>query len=229
MNVAATSIGNCNNMEEPSIGITPEGYPFLVLCTFSALLFAIIGCWPVALILLVTTWISAHFFRDPERVVPTTKGIAVSPADGNVVKIQQTPDPFTGQPRTCVSVFMNLLSVHVNRMPVAATIAAISYSPGKFFNASLDKASQYNERCAYSIEGADGNFVMVQIAGLVAQRIVPRVAEGDELGRGQRFGMIKFGSRVDLYLPESYAPAVSVGQKVFAGQTVIAKWQSDGK
>ena len=216
-------------MKKPSIGITPEGYPFILLCAFSALLFAIIGGWPVALILLLITWISAHFFRDPERVVPTAKSVAVSPADGKVVKIQEAPDPFTGQPRTCVSVFMNLLSVHVNRMPVAAKIAAISYYPGKFFNASLDKASQYNERCAYSIEGEDGNFVMVQIAGLVAQRIVPRVAAGDELERGERFGMIKFGSRVDLYLPANYAPVVSIGQKVFAGQTVIAARQGDGK
>ncbi len=214
-------------MKKPSIGITPEGYPFILLCAFSALLFAIIGGWPVALILLLITWISAHFFRDPERVVPTAKSVAVSPADGKVVKIQEAPDPFTGQPRTCVSVFMNLLSVHVNRMPVAAKIAAISYYPGKFFNASLDKASQYNERCAYSIEGEDGNFVMVQIAGLVAQRIVPRVAAGDELERGERFGMIKFGSRVDLYLPANYAPVVSIGQKVFAGQTVIAARQGD--
>ena len=214
-------------MKKPSIGITPEGYPFILLCAFSALLFAIIGGWPVALILLLITWISAHFFRDPERVVPTAKSVAVSPADGKVVKLQEAPDPFTGQPRTCVSVFMNLLSVHVNRMPVAAKIAAISYYPGKFFNASLDKASQYNERCAYSIEGEDGNFVMVQIAGLVAQRIVPRVAAGDELERGERFGMIKFGSRVDLYLPANYAPVVSIGQKVFAGQTVIAARQGD--
>lgn len=216
-------------MRKASIGITSEGYHFLLLCAFSALLFAIIDCWPVALILLLITWISAHFFRDPVRVVPTTKSIAVSPADGKVVKIEKMPDPFTGQPRTCVSIFMNLLSVHVTRMPIAAKIAAISYSPGKFFNASLDKASQYNERCAYSIAGDDGNFAMVQIAGLVAQRIVPRVVAGDELERGERFGMIKFGSRVDLYLPGNFLPAVSIGQKVFAGQTVIAVRQGNGK
>lgn len=209
-------------MHRGKIGLAPEGYPFLVLCAFSALLFAIIDCWLVALVLLLTTWIAAHFFRDPERAVPTKEGVAVSPADGKIVKIQEAPDPFTGQPRTCISVFMNLFSVHVNRMPVAAKIVAISYYPGKFFNASLDKASQCNERCAYSIAGDDGDFVMVQIAGLVAQRIVPRVAEGDTLGRGERFGMIKFGSRVDLYLPENYSPAVSVGQKAYAGQTVIA-------
>ncbi|RXF77663.1 phosphatidylserine decarboxylase family protein [Desulfovibrio sp. DS-1] len=216
-------------MRKTSVGLAIEGLPFIFLSSFSALIFSLIGCWPLAVVMLAVTWISAHFFRDPERVVPTAKGIAVSPADGKIVKIQETPDPFTGQPRICVSVFMNLLSVHVNRMPVAAKINAISYYPGKFFNASLDKASQYNERCAYSIESEDGNFVMVQIAGLVAQRIVPRVEEGDELGRGERFGMIKFGSRVDLYLPENYTPAVSIGQKVFAGQTVIAARQEDKK
>ncbi len=114
-------------------------------------------------------------------------------------------------------------NVHVNRMPVTAQISAITYYPGKFFNASLDKASKYNERCAYSIESSDGNFVMVQIAGLVAQRIVCRVDEADELKRGERIGMIKFGSRVDLYLPENYSPIISIGESVFAGQTVIAQ------
>lgn len=210
-------------MRKPSVGLAIEGLPFIFLCAFSTLIFAIIGCWPLAAVLLVTTWVSTHFFRDPERVVPTGEDLAVSPADGKIVKIQETPEPFTGQPRVCISVFMNLFNVHVNRMPIAAKISAIAYYPGKFFNASLDKASKYNERCAYSIESPDGDFVMVQIAGLVAQRIVCRVDETDELKRGERFGMIKFGSRVDLYLPENYRPAVTIGQTVLAGQTVIAR------
>ncbi|CAK7033699.1 MAG: Phosphatidylserine decarboxylase proenzyme [Desulfovibrio sp.] len=210
-------------MKKASIGLAIEGLPFIFLSSFSALIFSLIGCWPLAVTLLVITWISSHFFRDPERVTPTQEGLAVSPADGKVVKIQKEPDPFTGQSRVCVSVFMNLFNVHVNRMPVAAKITAIAYYPGKFFNASLDKASKHNERCAYSIESSDGNFVMVQIAGLVAQRIVCRVDETDELKRGERFGMIKFGSRVDLYLPDNYHPSVSIGQKVFAGQTVVAR------
>ena len=210
-------------MKKASIGLAVEGLPFILLCSFSSLIFSLIDCWPWALVLLVATWFSNHFFRDPERVVPTEEGIAVSPADGKVVKIQEAPEPFTGQPRVCISVFMNLFNVHVNRVPVTAKISAITDYPGKFFNASLDKASKYNERCAYSIESSDGNFVMVQIAGLVAQRIVCRVDEADELKRGERFGMIKFGSRVDLYLPENYCPTVSIGEYVFAGQTGIAQ------
>lgn len=208
-------------MRKTSIGLTIEGLPFIFLCSFSAIIFSLLGCWPMAIILLVSTWVASHFFRDPERVIPTREGIAVSPADGKVVKIQETPDPFTSQPRVCISVFMNLFNVHVNRMPVAAKISSIVYYSGKFFNASLDKASKYNERCIYSIESSDGNFVIVQIAGLVAQRIVCRVNEADELKRGERFGVIKFGSRVDLYLPDNYHPTVSIGEKVFAGLTVI--------
>lgn len=187
------------------------------------MLFAFVGYWPLVVLLLLVTWVAAHFFRDPERVVPNEQGIAVSPADGKIVKIRQERDPFSGQSRTCISVFMNLFNVHVNRMPVAGKISAISFYPGKFFNASLDKASEYNERCAYSINAPEGNFVMVQIAGLVAQRIVCRVDETDELKRGERVGMIKFGSRVDLYLPENFRPSVAVGEKVFAGQTIIAR------
>lgn len=209
-------------MRQGKIGIAPEGYPFLVLCAFSTLIFAVIGCWPVAVVLLALTWFAGHFFRDPERAVPTAAGLAVSPADGKVVKIQPMPDPFTGMPRTCISVFMNVFNVHVNRAPVAGKITAIAYHPGKFMNAAWDKASHDNERCAYTIECEDGVFAMVQIAGLVARRIVCRVEEGEELKRGERFGMIRFGSRVDLYLPEGYAPRVAVGQKVVAGQTVLA-------
>lgn len=209
-------------MRQGKIGIAPEGCPFLVLCAFSTLIFAIIGCWPVAVILLAFTWFAGHFFRDPERVVPTAAGLAVSPADGKIVKIQPMPDPFTGMPRTCISVFMNVFNVHVNRTPVAGKITAIAYHPGKFLNAAWDKASHDNERCAYAIEGEDGAFAMVQIAGLVARRIVCRVEEGEELKRGERFGMIRFGSRVDLYLPEGYIPRVAAGERVLAGQTVLA-------
>lgn len=209
-------------MRQGRIGVAPEGYPVIFLCAFSAGIFALITCWPMAVIFLALTWFAGHFFRDPERVVPTGPGLAVSPADGKIIKVQPMPDPFTGTPRMCVSIFMNVFNVHVNRMPVAGAIAAIAYHPGSFCNASWDKASRDNERCAYAIEGAEGSFAMVQIAGLLARRIVCRVAEGEELARGERFGMIRFGSRVDVYLPEDYAPAVTVGQCVFAGQSVLA-------
>ncbi|MBB5142143.1 phosphatidylserine decarboxylase family protein [Desulfovibrio intestinalis] len=210
-------------MKKPSVGLAREGLPIICLCAFSSLILSLIGCWPVAIIFLCITWFACFFFRDPERAVPAEKGLVVSPADGKVVRIQELPEPFEGEKRLCVSVFMSLFSVHVNRMPVDGKITSILYSPGKFFNAAWDKASEFNERCAYKLTSKDDTFAMVQIAGLVAQRIVCRVENGEELERGERFGMIKFGSRVDVYLPASYAPSVAVGQQVFAGQTVLAK------
>ena len=210
-------------MRNPSPGITPEGGPVIGLCVLASLVFAILGWAAPALVFLLLTLFSCHFFRDPERVVPVGPDLAVSPADGKIIKIAMMPDPFTNEPRQCICVFMNVFNVHVNRSPVAGRVAAIAYHPGKYINAAFDKASSDNERCAYSLEDATGDsWTMVQIAGLIARRIVCRVDPGDSLGRGQRFGMIKFGSRVDLYLPEGYAPAVSIGQKVLAGQTVLA-------
>ena len=210
-------------MRQGSIGVAPEGYPFILLCALSSLVFGLIGCWFAALIFLAATWLSGHFFRDPERVTPAEEGVAVSPADGKVVKLLPAPDPLTGETRICLSIFMNVCNVHVNRSPVEGTVKAIRYFPGKYFNASLDKASTDNERCAYSVEGQDGSFTLVQIAGLIARRIVCRVKEGETLERGERFGLIRFGSRVDLYLPGDYVPSVAVGQTVTAGQTIVAR------
>ena len=211
-------------MRKPSLGITPEGGPSIFLAALAAEAFAFLGCWPLATLFLLLTAFCCHFFRDPERVVPHAAGLAVSPADGKVVRMETRPDPFTGKPRQCVCIFMNVFSVHVNRSPVAATVADIAYHEGKFLNAALDKASRDNERCAYQLCEEDGaEWTMVQISGLIARRIVCRVEPGDALARGQRYGMIKFGSRVDLYLPDEYAADVRVGQKVFAGQTVVAR------
>ena len=210
-------------MRTPSPGITPEGGPVIGLCVLASLVFAILGWAAPALIFLLLTLFSCHFFRDPERVVPAGPDMAVSPADGKIIKIAMMPDPFTNESRQCICVFMNVFNVHVNRSPVAGRVAAIAYHPGKYINAAFDKASSDNERCAYALEDAAGDsWTMVQIAGLIARRIVCRVDPGDNLGRGERFGMIKFGSRVDLYLPEGYSPAVSIGQKVLAGQTILA-------
>ena len=210
-------------MRKASVGIAPEGYPFIVLLAFSAIVFALIRCWPMATILTAATWFAGHFFRDPERVVPQNKDVAVSPADGKVIKIQPMADPLSGEMRVCVCVFMNVFDVHVNRAPVAGTIKRIAYYPGKFFNAALDKASTDNERCAYDVQSKEGNFTVVQIAGLIARRIVCRAEEGDKVERGERFGLIRFGSRVDIYLPENYEPTVRIGQKVRAGESVIAQ------
>ena len=210
-------------MRQGSIGIAPEGYPFIILCAFTSLIFAALGCWVMALAFTGATWFSGHFFRDPERVVPTAAGFAVSPADGKVVKAEKMPDPFSGEMKFCVCIFMNVLNVHVNRSPIEGKIKAIAYHPGKYFNAAQDKASTDNERCAYAIESKEGSFSVVQVAGLIARRIVCRVREGEKLERGERFGLIRFGSRVDVYLPEEYEAEVRVGEIVMAGQSVIAK------
>ena len=211
-------------MRTPSVSITPEGWPFIGLLAFSSCVFALIGCWPAACIFLVLTWFSAYFFRDPERVTPGAPGLAVSPADGKVIAIGPRRDPFTGEERTCISIFMNVFSVHVNRSPVQAEVEAIRYYPGKFLNASFDKASTDNERCAYLLRDADGAaWIMIQIAGLIARRIVCRADEGDRLTRGQRCGLIRFGSRVDLFIPAGYTPACAAGDQVFAAQSVVAR------
>lgn len=211
-------------MRNPSLSITAEGFHSIFITALCTLCFSILGWWPLALIFLLLTGFSCHFFRDPERVVPTKKDIAVSPADGKIIRVGMVADPFTGEERQCISIFMNVFNVHVNRMPVSGKIDSIMYKEGRFLNASFDKAAQENERCAYAITDADGNsWTMVQIAGLVARRIICRVDEGEELKRGERYGMIKFGSRVDMYLPAHYKPAVLVGQLVMAGSSVLAQ------
>ena len=214
-------------MRVPSVGITPEGWPIIGLCAFSSLVFALIGCWPVALFLLVCCWFSVHFFRDPERVCPKAPGLAISPADGKILSVGKRKDPLSGEDRMCICIFMNVFSVHVNRSPVDAAVESIHYHPGKFFNASFDKASTHNERCSYLLRDNDGGqWTMVQIAGLIARRIVCRVEEGDKLARGERYGLIRFGSRVDLFMPDEYNPLCSAGDQVFAGQTVLARKSS---
>lgn len=210
-------------MRKASIGITPEGVPSIGLSALASLVFALLGLCLPALIFLLLCLFCCNFFRDPERVVPKAPGLVVSPADGKIIKITSMPDPFTQKQRMCICVFMNVFNVHVNRFPVDAKVVDIAYHPGKFFNASFDKASYDNERCSYSLEDTDGQlWSMVQIAGLVARRIVCRVEEGEALARGDRFGMIKFGSRVDLYLPEGYEPKVKIGDTVLAGQSILA-------
>lgn len=214
-------------MHKPSIGMAPEGLPFVFLFGLSALVFAALKCWPVALVLLAVTWFAGHFFRDPERLVPKEAGVAVSPADGKVIRVEPHVDPLTGELRTRISVFMDLFSVHVNRAPVDCRVEQIRYFPGAFVNAALDKASTDNERCAYLLRDAeDRPWVMVQIAGLVARRIVCRAEEGDTLARGERYGLIRFGSRLDLYLPPDYTPTVIIGDKVTAGESILARVSS---
>ena len=209
------------------VPIHREGYRFIAIFFLASLVlfwllpnvFGWIG-------LGLTAW-CAYFFRDPERVTPLRDGLVISPADGRVSQVARVPVPpeldLGEGERTRVSIFMNVFDVHVNRSPIDARIARLAYVPGKFLNADLDKASEDNERQALTLERADGTRLgVVQIAGLVARRIVPFVEEGDRLMAGQRFGLIRFGSRVDVYLPEGHNALVAVGQRAIAGETVIA-------
>ncbi len=181
----------------------------------------------------LTVW-CYYFFRDPERVTPARPGLVISPADGVVSLIEPAVPPaelgMADTPLTRVSVFMSVFNCHVNRSPVAGEVVAVAYRPGKFFNASLDKASVDNERNGLRIRMADGrDLAVVQIAGLVARRIVCFVKPGDRLGRGERFGLIRFGSRLDVYLPQGVVPLVEIGQTMVAGESVIAELAPAGQ
>lgn len=182
--------------------------------------------------IVLTVWCLC-FFRDPERFVPISPNLVISPADGVVCDIAEVKIPEDWKlPKgkyTKVSIFMDVFNVHVNRLPLEGTIKKIVYYPGKFLNASLDKASEFNERQAFIVEGKDFDYAVVQIAGLIARRIRADVKEGQEVVKGQRIGMIRFGSRVDLYLPSKYAPQVCVGQTMVAGETIIADLSASNK
>ncbi|BDQ32938.1 phosphatidylserine decarboxylase family protein [Pseudodesulfovibrio portus] len=210
-------------MLKPSVGVALEGLPYIIIAAFTTLIFAVMGWWFLALVGLGLTAFIGHFFRDPERVGPEDAEAVSSPADGKVIKVSREADPVSGEMRQVIAIFMNVFNVHVNRMPVSGKVELIRYIPGKFVNASFDKASTDNERSVMVVTGkGNQRFTVVQIAGLIARRIVSWAEPGDKLKRGERFGMIKFGSRVDLYMPDGYVPTVSVGQKVVAGETPLA-------
>lgn len=206
--------------------VHPEGRKFIAAFAVATVLLFLL--WePLGLIgLMLTIW-CVYFFRDPVRVTPMREGLVVSPADGVVSMIVPAVPPaemgLGETPLTRVSVFMNVFDCHVNRTPIAGRVEKIAYRPGKFLNASLDKASEDNERSGMTLVLADGRRLgVVQIAGLVARRIVSFTAEGASLAAGERFGMIRFGSRLDVYLPEGVAPLVCLGQGMIAGETVLA-------
>ena len=202
------------------------GWPFVAGSLVLSLLLGLLWTPLFWLGLLATAWV-AYFFRDPARVTPEGGGIVVSPADGRVQAIgPRRPPPeleLGDAPRTCISVFLNILDVHVNRAPVGGRITRIAYHPGKFLNAADDKASEANERQSFRIETSDGQVVgLVQIAGLIARRIVRFVEQGEVVHAGERVGLIRFGSRCDVYLPDGMTPQVLVGQRAIAGETVLA-------
>ena len=213
------------------VPVNRAGWPFIAIFAliaaglwywhFSA---GLIGC-------LLTLW-CVYFFRDPERITPTREGLVICPADGVVQSVVRAVPPaeleLGDAPRLRIAVFMNVFNVHVNRVPITGKITAKCYRPGKFLNASLDKASIDNERMSLKVTGEDGTEIgFVQIAGLVARRILCQVSEGDTLQAGQRFGIIRFGSRVDVYLPDGIESLVTVGQTTLAAETVLADLKSN--
>lgn len=211
-----------NNYPHPIIA--REGWPFLAITLAAALAATIfLAAWstPFWIIFLFVL----QFFRDPARVIPQGANAVLSPADGRIVVVEKTMDPYAQREALKISVFMNVFNVHSNRAPVDGKIEAVQYFPGKFVNADLDKASLENERNALTITAANGQTVTcVQVAGLVARRILCYVKPGETLTRGQRYGFIRFGSRVDVYLPLTATPKVVVGDKVSATETILAEF-----
>ena len=208
-----------------------EGRRFIII--FAAITLALFYVWiPFGLLGIILTIWCTYFFRDPERVTSRRAGLVISPADGVVCAIDQIHWPqelrYGGPVVWRISIFMNVFNVHVNRIPIAGEITKMEYVPGKFFNASLDKASEDNERQLVAMKtGAGAEFAIVQIAGLIARRIVCYVEPGQKVQPGERFGLIRFGSRVDLYLPKGCNPLVALGQTTVGGETILADLKSN--
>jgi len=206
--------------------IHTEGYKFIVIAGFITIILLIVNGFLGLIGLLLTIWVY-YFFRDPERVIIGDDNYLVSPADGEVIKVEEVDGPkelnLENKKFKKISIFMNVFDCHVNRTPCAGKIEEILYKPGAFVNASLDKASEDNERNYFKIKDSDNNdVIVVQIAGLVARRIVCESNKNQELKQGDRIGMIRFGSRADVYY-ENYQPLVKVGQKAISGETLLAK------
>ena len=220
-----------DTVSDTIVPVHSDGYKFLAVGVVVSLLLFLL--WPPLawLAVLVTAWI-AYFFRDPARVTPLREGLVIAPADGRISAIEHVrPPPELGLGealRLRVSIFLSVFDVHINRSPVAGRIARSIYVPGSFLNAALDKASEENERRGIVIGvTGDSEIAVVQIAGLMARRIVTFVDEGDSVGVGQRLGLIRFGSRVDLYLPPGRGALVAVGQRAVGGETVVADLKSE--
>jgi phosphatidylserine decarboxylase len=205
--------------------IAREGYPFILGSAFATAIVAILGLYVLALFFLAFTFFVCFFFRDPERAIPEEERVVVSPADGKVLEVGVVQeDDFAAGKILKISIFMSIFNVHVNRIPFNGKVTDVTYYPGKFFSANLDKASRDNERNAVTLEINRGRkLIVIQVAGLIARRIICKTLKGDRLSRGERFGMICFGSRLDVYLPPDTVPAVSVGDKVLAGTSILGR------
>jgi phosphatidylserine decarboxylase len=206
--------------------IHPDGWRFIAIFAVVTLLLFWLAA-PLGWIGVIATLWCVYFFRDPWRVTPSRPGLVIAPADGRVVSVAPAAPPAAlglGEaPMLRIGIFLNVFDVHVNRMPMAGRVAKLAYHAGKFLNASLDKASEENERMAIRLATSEGpDIAVVQIAGLVARRIVCKLSEGQQVIAGERFGLIRFGSRTDVYLPAGWTPLAIVGQRVIGGETVIA-------
>ena len=210
-------------MKTPKVPVAKEGIPFIGFSALLSLIFAVLGFTLVSLACLTLTAFILYFFRDPERVACDDGDAIISPADGKVILIEKVFDErFVKEHVYKISIFMNIFNVHVNRIPFPGKVTKIIYTPGAFYSANTDKSSLGNESCAVLLESNGGKrLAVVQIAGLIARRIVCWATSGDEFQKGDRFGLIRFGSRVDLYLPPQTQLEVSKGQKVRAGETVL--------
>ena len=203
-----------------------EGYKFLIIAFLLTVILYLLSGFLGLLSLVLTIWVY-YFFRDPERISINDENYLVSPADGIVLNVSEVDGPkelgLENRKFKKISIFMNVFDCHVNRSPCSGTVSEILYKPGKFINASLDKSSEENERNYYNIKNSLGeDIIVVQIAGLIARRIVTAIDKGQEIKQGSRIGMIRFGSRADLYF-ENYIPLVKVNQKTIAGETLLAK------
>jgi phosphatidylserine decarboxylase len=214
------------------VPVAREGIPIIaIFMLVSAVGTWFIGHWlAICLLWLLAVW-CVWFFRDPERHIPPGEGLLLAPADGRVCAIEEVPSaPLTGDPARKLSIFMNVFNVHVNRLPASGCVADRVYHPGQFLNAALDKASIQNERMEILLTLKNGiQLPFVQVAGLIARRIVCRVRKGQVLQRGDRFGLIRFGSRVDVYLPLSASVALVLGDRTIAGETIIARLENAGE
>jgi len=210
-------------MLTPQVPVAKEGYPFIFAAAFATLIAAILGMKAATVLLLLATIFILSFFRDPERLGPERPDALVSPADGKVILVETVRDErFSSEEVRKISIFMNVFNVHVNRSPCAGTVQRVLYQPGKFYSADSKQAGLQNEYCACTLTTAQGKTVtFVQMAGLIARRIVCWLEVGDGILRGRRVGLIRFGSRVDLYLPLETEVAVRVGDKVRAGESIL--------
>ena len=210
-------------MKEPQIPVAREGYPFIAFIAFATLIAALLEYDFFATLLLFLTGFVFYFFRDPERIIPDSEDGVVSPADGKVILVEKIfDDRFVNEHVYKVSIFMSIFDVHVNRLPFTGIVEKIQYASGSFYAANTDQGGLANEHCALILSTPkDFRYAVVQVAGLVARRIVCWAEKGDTLERGSRFGLIRFGSRVDIYLPQQAQIEVRSGQRVRAGETII--------